>query len=319
MKGGKLLLGWLLLLGLTGWTGYTLFREVSLSVLFAALCRLHPLCLLAGVGLMALFLTCEGLSSRLILTALGHRPSCLQLAQYACTGFYFSSVTPSASGGQPAQVLAMKKNGIPLSHGTLNMLLITICYQTATLLFAFAARRILPSTASLLGHTLDVLLLLGGGVTLVLTGGMLFFLLRPPASSRFDGYRSAATLLRQQPLLFPKVFALTCGQLLCLYLIPFLVCRGFGIPADPLEMLAVQSLLSLATGCLPLPGAAGAAETAFLRGFTHFFGTNLVAPALLVSRGLSFYLPLLLTGCITLLFRFSPFPFPLFSKQKVLT
>jgi len=66
-------------------------------------------------------------------------------------------------------------------------------------------------------------------------------------------------------------------------------------------------------------GAAGAAETAFLRGFTHFFGTNLVAPALLVSRGLSFYLPLLLTGCITLLFRFSPFPFPLFSKQKVLT
>ena len=53
-------------------------------------------------------------------------------------------------------------------------------------------------------------------------------------------------------------------------------------------------------GSLPLPGAVGAAEGAALHAFSLFFGPALVTPAVMVSRGISFYSFLLLSGLITL-------------------
>lgn len=306
MKKWKPILGWALLIALGAWTGWTLFRGQSALAVWKSLGRVHPLAILAGLALMVGFVTCEAACTRRILAALGHAAPLKQALGYSAAGFYFSSVTPSASGGQPAQVLAMKRDGVPLSHGALDMLLVTICYQTCTLLFAAVAWVLLPDPAALLGQGLGALLLFGGAVTLVLTGGMVLFLIRPPKSPKFDGYRAAAALIRSKPGLLPKVLSLTALQLLCLYLVPWVVCRGFGLTARPVEMVAVQALLSLATGCLPLPGAVGAAEGAFLRGFLHFFGAELVTPAVLISRGISFYLPLLLTGLATLAQRLWP-------------
>lgn len=302
----KTLLGWGLLLALGAWTVWTLFRGQSAAAVWQSLRQVHPLAVLAGLALMAGFLLCEALCTRRILSTLGHTVPLRQALTYSVAGFYFSSVTPSASGGQPAQVLAMKRDGIPVAHGALDMLLVTVCYQTMTLLFAGCAWFCLPDAPELLGEKLGLLLLFGGAVTLVLTAGMVLLLFHPPKSPRFDGYRAAAALIRARPGLIPWAMLLTGLQLLCLYLVPYVVCRGFGLEADPVRMVGVQALLTLATGCLPLPGAVGAAEGAFLRGFAVFFGPGLTTPALLVSRGISFYLPLLLTGLTTLALRLRP-------------
>lgn len=297
----KTVLGWALLAALTLWTGFTLLRGQSAAAVWEALGRVNPLALPAGLALMAGFVSCEAACTRTVLGALGHRVPLGQALRYSVAGFYFSSVTPSASGGQPAQVLAMRRDGVPLSHAALDMLLITISYQSMTLLFALGAWVFLPGAAGRLGQGLSVLLLAGGGVTLALTAGMALLILRPPKGERFAGYRAAAALLRGRPALLPRVLGLTALQLLCLYLVPYVVCLGFGLAeVSPVEVVGVQALLSLATGCLPLPGAAGAAEGAFLRGFGSLFGPALVTPAVLVSRGLSFYLPLLFTGLFTL-------------------
>ena len=313
----KTLLGWGLLLTLGAWTGWTLFRGQSAAAVWRSLRQVHPLAILAGVALMAGFLLCEALCTRRILSALGHTVPLRQSLTYSVTGFYFSSVTPSASGGQPAQVLAMKRDGIPMSHAALDMLLVTVCYQTMTLLFAGSAWFCLPDAPELLGEKLGLLLLFGGAVTLALTAGMVLLLFHPPKSPRFDGYRAAAAFVRSKPGLFPQAMLLTALQLSCLYLVPYVVCRGFGLEADPVRVMGMQALLTLATGCLPLPGAVGAAEAAFLRGFAVFFGPALTAPALLVSRGISFYLPLLLTGLITLALRLMPRPSPSCPKIAV--
>lgn len=304
MKGWKSALGWGLLAALMVWTACTLFRGQSAGAVWAALSHVHPLAIPAGLGLMTAFVLCEAACTRRILSALGHTVPLHRAMTYSAAGFYFSSVTPSASGGQPAQVLAMKRDGIPVSHGTLDMLLVTICYQTMTVLFAAAAWFFLPDVAGLLGSGLFALLLGGGTVTLLLTAAMTVFLFFPPKGAKFDGYRAAAGLLRQQPKLLPRLLLLSGLQLLCLYLVPYVVYLGFGLSGtSALQLIGMQALLSLATGCLPLPGAVGAAERAFLRGFSHFFGAGLVTPAVLVSRGLSFYLPLLISGLVTLTMR----------------
>lgn len=51
-------------------------------------------------------------------------------------GFFFSSVTPSASGGDPMQMYYMKKDGLPLGHSALAILTEFSSFQFITIIFA---------------------------------------------------------------------------------------------------------------------------------------------------------------------------------------
>lgn len=55
---------------------------------------------------------------------------------YAFVGFYFSSITPSASGGQPAQVYYMKKDDINISYSSLILLVIVVIHQVVVLAYS---------------------------------------------------------------------------------------------------------------------------------------------------------------------------------------
>ena len=77
-------------------------------------------------------------------------------------GFYYSNITPGASGGQPMQVNSLRKAGIPVGNGTTavtirliaNQFMISllslvflllnrsfVCRQTAIIIFTAATRR----------------------------------------------------------------------------------------------------------------------------------------------------------------------------------
>ena len=164
-------LGAALLLALMGATGFLLLREQPVARLAAVLGQVKPLYVLAGLGLMLLFIGCEALCSRLILSRLGHRAPYRRCLGYSFTGFYFSSITPSSTGGQPAQIYYMSRDGIPAAHGTLNMMLIAVCYQVVVLLYALGVVLFRFDLLANLGGGLALLLLFGGAVNLALTGG----------------------------------------------------------------------------------------------------------------------------------------------------
>lgn len=313
---------------LLGWTVYMLLADQPPAQLWTGLRAANPLWLLAGFGLMGLFLTCEALSTHLVLRTLGSRTPLRRCLGYACVGFYFSTVTPSSTGGQPMQVYTMAKDGIPAAHGTLDMLLISICYQLAAALYALAAWLGFPGLTAGLGKGLRLLLLTGFAATLALAGVMVLFLVRPGWCTRLADaltallrhvpwvkdpralrarleepiaqYTWGGSFLCRKPSLFPRLLALSLLQLLCLYLVPWTVYRAFGLTGHSApELVALQALMAVAVGLLPLPGAAGAAESAFLSGFAAFFG-ELVAPAVVLSRGISCYGLLLITGLVCL-------------------
>lgn len=94
---------------------------------------------------------------------------------------------------------------------------------------------------------------------------------------------------------------LTAAQLTALFAVPYVVYLAFGLRGEGLPIfLGTQALVTLAVSSLPLPGAVGPAESGFVRAFTPLFGAGLVTPAMLVSRGISFYVFLLISGCVTL-------------------
>ena len=314
------------------WTVYMLLADQPPDQLWAGLRAANPLFLLAGFGLMGLFLSCEALSTHLVLRTLGTPAPLSRCLGYSCLGFYFSTVTPSSTGGQPMQVWSMSKDGIPAAHGALDMLLVSICYQLAAALYALGAGLFFPHLTDGLGKGLKLLLLFGFTAALALAGVMVLFLVRPGWCSRLADaltallrrmpwvkdprafrakleepiaqYTWGGSFLCRRPSLFPRLLGLSLCQLGCLYLVPWTVYRAFGLTGhSALELTALQALMAVAVGLLPLPGAAGAAETAFLSGFAAFFG-DLVAPAVVLSRGISCYGMLLVTGLVCLIIHF---------------
>ena len=123
MNKRKSLLGIGMILALMALTGYLLLKDLSLNKLGGILIQVRPGWLLLGLGLMVTFVGCEAMCSRLILGRLGHKPGYRRCLGYSFVGFYVSSITPSSTGGQPAQVYYMSRDNIPAAHGTLNMML----------------------------------------------------------------------------------------------------------------------------------------------------------------------------------------------------
>lgn len=329
MSNKKRWIGGAALLALVVLTMVLLLRDQPFSQLLAVLSGVKPGFVLLGLGLMLLFVGCEAMCSKLILGRLGHSLPYRRCLGFSFVGFYVSSITPSATGGQPAQIYYMSKNGVPAAHGALNMMLIAVCYQATVLLYALLAALTQPGSIAAMGVGMNLLLLFGALVMLILTAGMLCFMFLPNAARKLMGallrlgsrlrivrdregaqtrldhqmeeYGRGAACLKQNPGLVPALIVLSFLQLTALFLVPFVVYKAFGLAGHSVfELVGAQALLTLATSSLPLPGAVGASEGGFVRSFAIFFGPALVTPAVLVSRGISFYSFLLLSGILTL-------------------
>lgn len=322
-------LGAVVLVALMALTAFLLLRGQTASGLLGILRRVKPGYVLLGLGLMLVFVGSEAAGTRLILGRLGHRVPYRRCLGYSFVGFYVSSITPSSTGGQPAQIYRMRKDGIPTAHGTLNMMLLAVCYQVAILLYGVVTLIVSPDLLETMGGGLGLLLLYGGGVMIALTAGMLCLMFLPNAARKLSGgvlallvririikdraaaqekldgqmaeYRRGADCLKKNPALALALLATTVVQLTALFAVPFVVYKGFGLSGHGAwEIIGMQALITLATSSLPLPGAVGASEGAFVRGFQTIFGAAMVTPAVLVSRGISFYAFLLISALVTL-------------------
>lgn len=314
-------------LALLGWTVYTIFQEQTPGQLAAALLSADWRILLLGLPMMVLFICCEAKATHAILRALGCPQPFKRCAYYSSVGFFFSTITPSATGGQPAQVLAMSKDGTPAASGALDMLLVTIGYNTAAMVWGISALFAAGNLTERLGGQVGLLLGLGLAVFALLDVAMFLFLFLPGPTKRLlygcialaskvcpaldktgletkadehlREYRRGADLIRRAPALLFQVVGLSMAQLACSYAMPYVVYRAFGLTGFSLwEVMALQALCSIAVGYLPLPGSAGAAENVFLRSFLLVFGGTLVAPAMILTRTLNCYLVLAVTAVI---------------------
>lgn len=327
-------IGAVALIVLVGLTMFLLLRNQPLYEVLSTLRRVKPGYVLLGLSLMFVFVGSEAMCSRLILARLGHPLAFRRCLGFSLVGFYVSSITPSSTGGQPAQIYYMTKNGVSAAHGALNMMLIAVCYQVTALLYGAVTSVAMPWLIPSMGVGMGLLLLFGAAVMLTLTALMLSFLFLPNAARRLstwvlnlgaklrfvkdraalemklerqmEEYREGAACIRSNPGLVPPLLLLNFLQLTAIYLVPYTVYRAFGLSGHGVfELVGAQALLTLAVSALPLPGAVGATEGGFIRSFAIFFGPSLVTPAVLVSRGISFYAFLLISGCTTLAVHFS--------------
>lgn len=331
MKSSRHLGSALLFLLLVALTACWLLRSVDLPSVLTALHQTKKGYILAAAGMMVLFTAGEALKMRFAFDMLGQKISYWKCISFSLVGFYFNAVTPSASGGQPAQLYYMKKDGIQISHSTLALLILALVHLlvmvTYSLLMFLACRSFIMQHLG----AMTPLFLFGVIFNLAIFFFILFVIFSPGAAQRcamavlrflqrlrlvkngrkvqeklrqqIKEYQDSALLLKKRPFGFCSVSVITVLQSTASFLVPYFIYKGFSLSGfSILEMIAVQAVLNISVSSLPLPGAVGASENGFLLLFRTFFGSQLIFPAMLLCRGINFYALLVFSGIGSLFF-----------------
>ena len=234
-------------------------------------------------------------------------------------GQFFNSITPFATGGQPAQVYYMSKLGLDVSDGVALLTgkfiiyqLVLTFYSLGILIFKFkeVAREVpaLPFL-SFVGFSLNtsiILLLIlfsyKPAITRKLVGFVLKILrkfkLRVSEGTVFEKLSMFHEIMKDyisRPFLLISVFSLTFLQLLLNFSIPYFVGLSLGMKnISYSKVIAFQSILFLTLAFIPTPGTTGAAEGGFYLFFKPIFGLERIALGMIIWRFLSYYLGLIL-------------------------
>lgn len=318
----------IIMIVLIGITFFFSFKGQSVYQLTEMIKHTKPLFLVIGGFLMLFFVLCEACNIFIILRKLGREAPFIRCIGYAFAGFYFSSITPSASGGQPAQIYYMKRDHIQIAHSSLTLLLITVAFQVVMLLYCMVMFIWQFSFVKETAVTMRWLLIFGIVINALLCGIVIVALIskrtvkklvlgvfcllektnlfkntqakKQAVLAQLEAYGEGAQYIKKNPWLSVQVFIITVIQKTAFYLVPYFVYLAMGLQGHTaLQMVAVQALLTVAVSSLPLPGAVGASEAGFVTMFALFFSKEFIVPAMLLSRGISFYFMLLVSGIIT--------------------
>ncbi len=313
---------------LLGLTLYFLLKDQEIPQILAAMERVKPGWLAVGLICVLIFVCGESVIINYLMRSLKYRAPLLQCIKYSFVGFFFSCVTPSATGGQPAQVYYMKKDGLDISVSSLVLMVVTVAYKAVLLILgglAFVTQPVF--VCEHLGNVIYILIYgivvniafitfllmvifktsLARSCARTVTGWLgRWGVLKNPAESKkkveqsLEKYHQAAVWLKGHKMAMFHVLWITMLQRMALFAVTWLVYRSFGLgDAGLWQIIALQTMISLSVDMLPLPGGIGASETSFIIMFEKVFGQSLVLPGMLLSRGISYYALVLISGAVT--------------------
>ena len=283
--------------------------------------------LIPGIALVAFFIWGESIIIWYMM-----RSSGIQLKKRTCflfssVGFFFSCITPSASGGQPMQIYYMKKEKISIPVSTVILMIVTITYKLVLVVIGIGIaifgrgflhkylEGILP--VFYLGLALNIFCVTFMTILVfhpllakaIMVKGMKL-LERLHLVKKKDGrlkkledsmdtYRNTAAYLKNNPFVIVKVIGITFIQRMALFAVTWFVYQAFGLHGTGFwEILFLQAVISVSVDMLPLPGGMGISETLFLNIFSPVFG-GLLLPGMVLSRGLGYYGELLISAAFT--------------------
>lgn len=286
-------------------------KNSSISQIKAAIADSQPIYLIMAVCAMLVYFICEGRNIVSGLKLLGYKKSGIEGIKYALIGFFFSSVTPSASGGQPMQLYKMHRDGIAVGHGTAALILEFISFQTMSVLLAVIGFILQWSTISAAMGNQVVLLFAGVFVNLFIATILMIILFCSKISNwllkvkwiankfgtEIVEYQNSAQLIKMQKEKIIPYFFTTAVRMLAMYSVPYFVYLSMGLNTYSwIEVTALQAVLFVSVSALPIPGAMGISESSFTKLFCVLFPVHLLDGAMIMSRGINFYLFVLISG-----------------------
>ena len=306
-----------------------LLREYSLPKLWELILGVRPGWILAAVGLMVLYWLLEagGLHLAVRRFAPDQQPGTTFCA--TMIGQFFNCITPFSSGGQPMQLYYMKKEKISLPVSTVILMIVTITYKAVLVVVGLGL--VLFGQGFLHRYLTEILpvFYLGIGLNVFCVTAMLILVFHPALArtilvlglkiveklhlmkrkesrlkkleASMEVYQNTAAYLGTHKMVLVNVLAITFAQRFALFAATWFVYHAFHLSGISfITIVLLQAVISVSVDMLPLPGGMGISETLFLKIFPPVFGSTLLLPAMVLSRGLGYYGELLVSAVFTI-------------------
>ena len=327
----KMLRNVVLFLALIVFTFWFIFKDQDINELFMVLQSADLKFVFLGILIMFGYFFMESYNVRSVLVALGDKKiSMLSALKFTLIGFFFSGITPAATGGQPVEIYYMTKEKVSGANATMSLLIQLCGFQISTLSIGLVCALLNPYLLRgsikwffLLGFTINglaLVLMLMAVFSRNLTEKITNWIIKKLAKFKIknidmaatkikeaiDQYAESSEFIKNHKFEFVKAILRVMIQIALYYLIPVCVYMSFGLTKyNFIQIFAMQAVLYTAVSGLPLPGAIGVSETIFLKIFGLAFGESLLGGAMLLSRGISFYLYMIISLIIVIINAFS--------------
>ena len=326
-KNKKIIFNTVFLLLVFSLTIYGVFHGEDLGSVMEAIENSHKIWLLPGIALVAFFIWGESAIIWYMMRSYGIHLKKRTCFLFSSVGFFFSCITPSASGGQPMQIYYMKKEKVSIPVATVILMIVTITYKFVLVAIGVG---IAVFGRGFLHQYLEGILpvfYLGLGLNVFCVTFMTVLVFHPDLARNFlvkglkilerlhllrkkesrlkklkasmDTYRDTAAYLKGHPGVIFNVILITFAQRMALFSVTWFVYRAFSLSGTGFwTILFLQAVISVSVDMLPLPGGMGISETLFLNIFVPVFGSCLL-PGMVLSRGLGYYGELLISAFFT--------------------
>lgn len=267
----------------------------------------------------------ESINVRRTLNELGEKVSLKQALKYGIVGFFFSAITPAASGGQPVQIIYMHKDKIKYTNATIAILLQSFAYLTTMIslgLFGYLMNYDYINELGFIEYFFFIGLMVNGLIIIVTIFAMfskgaaqkvinLIYKIihaindkkgvafKKKLEKQLAEYHESAAVIVSNRGLMLKTFLTALCQLISYHSVAYFVYLALGIKnLSYIRITSLQSFLYLSVSILPLPGTVGVNETGFSLLYSPIITKNYADSAMLLTRGISFYLIVIITGLI---------------------
>ncbi len=304
-------------------TFWSVFRGQDFGQIVAAIGQMSGGYMAAAIILAIFFVSAEGVMIWYLLRGIGEQTTLLRCISYSFIGFFFSGITPSATGGQPMQLYYMRRDGNTLSASSVVLMTVAVIYKFVLVLIGIGIvvfwRR--PLKSYLQGYYGLYFLGLFLNAALVVILLMVMFsqgiirscfyrvetLLvrlhlwqgkesrREKVEQFLSGYQDTVLFLRSHKKLIGITIAGTFVQRYSVFVLAFLVYCGLGLSGTAMvDIVFVQAAVYIAVDMLPIPGAQGITEAMYRGVFQKIFVGNYLVVSMCITRGISFYLVMLI-------------------------
>lgn len=320
----------ILVFSLTLWS---VFNGKNLQQILTLVETSNPFYLIPGIICVLLFILGESVVIFYLMRVLGSKVRFWHCCLYSFIGFFYSSITPSASGGQPMQVVAMRKDGIPVAVSAVVLAIVTITYKLVLVVIGVLIMLIRPPKIIDYLDPVGPVIWFGLFLNVVCISALMLIVFHPdlvrvmvhkifvvvnkvhtvrnPEKQKerletiLEQYHGSAEVFRSKKRVILRVFLITMLQRCLLFTVTWFVYRSFGLSGQSFfVIIGLQAMISVATDMLPLPGGMGVSENLFLEIFSPVFGGLLVLPGMMISRGISYYSQLLVSAAMTVAAQF---------------
>lgn len=315
---------------IVGITFYLLLRKQELPIILDSIRKANIFYVLVSFCAVVIFVCCESVIICYMMNKLNSKMKLKKCVKYSFIGFFFSCITPSATGGQPAQLYYMKKDKADLGIATLVLVVVTVAYKSVLIIFGMillTARK--EFVTDYLGKNI-YFLYFGVMINIFVVFWLVLIIFRTSsirkltrklicklasmklikhqetmlnkADHAFEQYNNSADFLKKNINVAIVVFLISFIQRFIMFLVTYFIYRAFGLSKYSLfDIVSLQAVISIAVDMLPLPGGVGASENLFIIIFKKIFGSNLIMPSMLLSRGISYYGLLLISAAVTVI------------------